>query len=1234
MAFRISRGLWQFAKADGTYETKYKINTSGQIVQTDNAGNEVAGLAASSVAWTAVTGKPTTFSPSAHTHDDRYYTESESDNRFVRKDTTGQYLKPYNEYTSNLPASSVASSIVSQMGGGGLRVDFLSNPSFGSWAHAISFSGYNGYNMYQLAGHYKGSGGLGPDLYVRCEPNHAQNSWSSWEKLWHTGNDGSGSGLDADLLDGNHASAFALSSHTHSNATTSVAGFMSTTDKTKLDGIATNANNYVHPTTAGNKHIPAGGSAGQFLKYSADGTAVWAADNNTTYSVGDNGLTEKNFTSALKTKLDGIAASANNYSLPLSTASVRGGVKIGYTANGKNYPVQLSSEQMYVNVPWTDTDTNTTYSAGTGLTLSGTTFSVTGGTYAAASHTHDDRYYTESESDSRFAGLNNSSYFLDGGGTTSGYFEGNIPGITSYYDGLTINMFARNAFASYNYVNINGLGNAQVFLYNTSRLTTHYPRYSTIKLVYKSDWNGGCWFTEMYYFDTGDYRIRWQNNITFGAYTHGYQLLLEGVDGKYYPVTEGGSTGNTNTVSTAQIRVGGNILYYDTSTDQAANSNQGDYDLYQGYYTGNMEYWNNVDAGWATPYAPVYLVGTIEPGNYFKLDNSSYTSFLTQNLPSTDDGKVYWYIGIMNNNYDAFRLDINHPMYHYKDGAVRIYVPEHTHSIADVSGLQTALNGKQASGSYLTTSGKAADSNLLDGLDLHTGRNNEANKVVRTDANGYIQAGWINTPSGATTSTLTKIYASQDDYVRYVTPTEFRRQITDGVYQPVGSYQPAGSYAASSHSHSWSEITSKPSTFSPSTHALSSHTNDANYNIFSGWLRENGDNDTFRVYGNSRMVVFRTDGTAGDTGHTGYAFKWTYGGDATGNTRMLLNNSGGIWTPLYGWLDSAFQAAGSAINTGNIGSQSVNYATSSDSANHAGKIRSNTFWGGVTNFNNFREQARIKYWEILGANKTSTAYPATPDQAAISAGGNNYGSLFTASGDYAHFEMYFPNNTGNIIHPEYTPYFRTGYQGSWSDWSRFVTSTGETTTILNGTTCILKTEGTAQWGSPSTAVVEIKAQSDNWAIKSYRWATKAPNFNGSAFRLERYSQDAGWNLLGEVPINSTNWEWQGEITWGMSDSRVKTNIVTMEDGLSTINKVRPVTFDWSPVEGVSDREGADFGFIAQELEEIIPGAVHTRTDGYKTVRYEKVVPVLVQAIKEQQSLIDSLVARIEALENK
>jgi phage protein U len=89
---------------------------------------------------------------------------------------------------------------------------------------------------------------------------------------------------------------------------------------------------------------------------------ITSTDTNTTYSVGDGGLTQKNFTTTLKNKLDGIAASANNYALPLAASGTRGGAKIGYTENGKNYPVELSSEKMYVNVPWS----NTTYSVGDG----------------------------------------------------------------------------------------------------------------------------------------------------------------------------------------------------------------------------------------------------------------------------------------------------------------------------------------------------------------------------------------------------------------------------------------------------------------------------------------------------------------------------------------------------------------------------------------------------------------------------------------------------------------------------------------------------------------------------------------------------------------------------------------------------------------------------------------------------------------------------------------------------
>lgn len=65
-----------------------------------------------------------------------------------------------------------------------------------------------------------------------------------------------------------------------------------------------------------------------------------------------------------KRKLDGIANNANNYSLPTASSTTKGGITLGYSQSGKNYPVVLDSNgKAYVYVPWTDT--NTTYSLAT-----------------------------------------------------------------------------------------------------------------------------------------------------------------------------------------------------------------------------------------------------------------------------------------------------------------------------------------------------------------------------------------------------------------------------------------------------------------------------------------------------------------------------------------------------------------------------------------------------------------------------------------------------------------------------------------------------------------------------------------------------------------------------------------------------------------------------------------------------------------------------------------------------
>ncbi len=101
--------------------------------------------------------------------------------------------------------------------------------------------------------------------------------------------------------------------------------------------------------------IPQGQSTKQVITFSninkGDATSV-TFENATTSMAGFMSASDKN-------KLDGIADDANNYSLPLAANGTRGGIQVGYAANGRNYPVQLSGEKAYVNVPWTDT--NTTY---------------------------------------------------------------------------------------------------------------------------------------------------------------------------------------------------------------------------------------------------------------------------------------------------------------------------------------------------------------------------------------------------------------------------------------------------------------------------------------------------------------------------------------------------------------------------------------------------------------------------------------------------------------------------------------------------------------------------------------------------------------------------------------------------------------------------------------------------------------------------------------------------------
>jgi hypothetical protein len=100
------------------------------------------------------------------------------------------------------------------------------------------------------------------------------------------------------------------------------------------------------------------------------------------------------------------------------------------------------------------------------------------------------------------------------------------------------------------------------------------------------------------------------------------------------------------------------------------------------------------------------------------------------------------------------------------------------------------------------------------------------------------------------------------------------------------------------------------------------------------------------------------------------------------------------------------------------------------------------------------------------------------------------------------------------------------------------------------------------------------------------------------------------------------------IAFSSSDERLKENKVLLADALEKVNKLNGYEFDWIPMRGIHENEGHDIGVIAQEVEKVMPEIVTTRDNGYKAVKYEKIVPLLIEAIKELSNEVKELKSQI------
>jgi hypothetical protein len=216
------------------------------------------------------------------------------------------------------------------------------------------------------------------------------------------------------------------------------------------------------------------------------------------------------------------------------------------------------------------------------------------------------------------------------------------------------------------------------------------------------------------------------------------------------------------------------------------------------------------------------------------------------------------------------------------------------------------------------------------------------------------------------------------------------------------------------------------------------------------------------------------------------------------------------------------------------------------------------------------------------------------------------GGLFKASSSNTNFVFSAGNNLAYIATTTNTPI-------------TFFTNTTERTRIdTSGNFFVAKTAGDA-------AVVGCELRA-NGAV----YATRSTSTNDTE-TLGVYSTGASAYRF-YVGMGGTVFATSIVIS-AISDQRLKENVRDLDTGLNSIMALQPRRFDWKEGKGQDKKDVA--GFIAQEFETVFPecvGITKAGADGieYKNINHETLIPTLVKAIQEQQALIQSLTARLDA----
>lgn len=296
--------------------------------------------------------------------------------------------------------------------------------------------------------------------------------------------------------------------------------------------------------------------------------------------------------------------------------------------------------------------------------------------------------------------------------STSTKFTATIAGISEYYDGLTI--ILKNGVvtsASGFTININGLGakpsysnmttGNSVTPTNPTRDTTIFNINYAMFIIYSSTIvSGGGWIMYRGYdanTNTLGYQLRTNSSVLPTTHrTRYYRMLFTSANNKkWVPANTqyDNSATSAKTVNQEPINPFGPIVYLGNSTNYNANADIPAASIWQQYALTFGYSFNRTGAALTlTTKTPVYVKCAPQSNGSAIIDS---TTPIVQTLPSTEDGKIYIFLGIA---YSATNIELQmvHPVYYYKDGAIRewtnapsVTVPTKTSDLANDSGFIT-----------------------------------------------------------------------------------------------------------------------------------------------------------------------------------------------------------------------------------------------------------------------------------------------------------------------------------------------------------------------------------------------------------------------------------------------------------------------------------------------------------------------------------------------------------------